>query len=108
MFDEIEKFYILKTDRNYCKGEIVFDKPDDNYKLGVDYEIRHGFTTHSIQGETAKHNLFIDDAHMEATAIYTALSRAEYLKNIYIVNYSDNEDNLQEEEFDVDELYAMM
>ena len=45
---------------------------------------------------------------MEATAIYTALSRAEYLKNIYIVNYSDNEENLQEEEFDVDELYAMM
>ena len=108
MFDEIEKFYILKTDRKYCKGEIVFDKPDDNYKLGLHYEIRHGFTTHSIQGETAKQNLFIDDAYMEATAIYTALSRAEYLKNIYIVNYSDNEENLQEEEFDVDELYAMM
>ena len=87
MFNEVEKYYILKTDRIYCKGEIAFDKPDDKYKLGVDYEIRHGFTTHSIQGETAKNNLFIDDAYMEATAIYTALSRAEYLKNIYIVEY---------------------
>ena len=104
MFNEVEKYYILKTDRNYCKGEIVFDKPADNYKLGIQYEIRHGFTTHSIQGETAKQQLFIDDAHMEATAIYTALSRAEYLKNIYIV-----ENNvIEEEEFDADDLYAMM
>ena len=116
MFNDVEKFYILKTDRNYCKGQIVFDKPNDKYKLGVDYEIRHGFTTHSIQGETAKNNLYIDNAYMEATAIYTALSRAEYLKNIYIVEYSDggegeeeefNHYDLYEEDFDADELYAM-
>ena len=112
MFNDVEKFYILKTDRKYCKGEIVFDKPDDKYILDTDYEIRHGFTTHSIQGETAKNNLYIDDAYMEATAIYTALSRAEYLKNIYIVEYSDNDEGdnhfEEEEEFDIDELYAMV
>jgi len=114
MYNDVDKYYILKTDRNYCKGEIVFDKPNDNYKLDTDYEIRHGFTTHSIQGETAKNKLFIDNAYMEATAIYTALSRAEYLKNIYIVNYEEEQEEEEEnyfeeeEEFDIDDLYAMV
>ena len=114
MYNDVDKYYILKTDRNYCKGEIVFDKPNDNYKLDTDYEIRHGFTTHSIQGETATNKLFIDNAYMEATAIYTALSRAEYLKNIYIVNYEEEQEEEEEnyfeeeEEFDIDDLYAMV
>ena len=93
MFHDVEKYYILKTDRKYCKGGIIFDKPDENYKQrtgdmkakDADYEVRHAYTIHSIQGETAKHNLFIDARMMEAEAIYTALSRAEYLHQIYFV-----------------------
>ena len=85
MFHDVDKYYILKTDRKYCKGGIVFDKPDNNYKIDIDYEVRHAYTIHSIQGETAKHNLFIDARMMEPEAIYTALSRAEYLHQIYFV-----------------------
>ena len=80
-----EKYYVLKTDRKYCKGEILFEKPD-NLIDGDDYEKRHAFTIHSIQGETAKHNLYIGNTYIEPTGIYTALSRAEYLSNIYWVN----------------------
>ena len=85
LFHDVEKYYILKTDRKYCKGGIIFDKPDENYKIDTDYEVRHAYTIHSIQGETAKHNLFIDARMMEPEAIYTALSRAEYLHQIYFV-----------------------
>ena len=91
---DVEKYYILKTDRKYCKGGIVYEKPDDSYKQRIgnmkekeaDYEVRHAYTIHSIQGETAKFNLFIDARMMESEAIYTALSRAEYLHQIYFVS----------------------
>lgn len=85
LFCDVEKYYVLKTDRIYCKGGILYDKPDENYKLDTDYEVRHAYTIHSIQGETAKNNLFIDARMMEPEAIYTALSRAEYLHQIYFV-----------------------
>ena len=85
MLKDVEKYYILKTDRKYCKGEIVYERPDKNYKINVDYEIRHAYTVHSIQGETAHHNLYIDDKYVEPEIIYTALSRAEYLSQIYII-----------------------
>lgn len=86
MFKNIEKYYILKTDKKYCKGEIVYDKPDEEYyKVNVDYETRHAYTIHSIQGETAQYNLYIDDKYIEPEAIYTALSRAKYLSQIYII-----------------------
>jgi len=94
MFKDIEKFYILKTDRNYCKGDIVYERPNSEYykqknhndkKVTGDYELRHAYTVHSIQGETAKYNLYIDDKYVEPEIIYTALSRAEYLSQIYII-----------------------
>lgn len=82
-----KKYYILKTDRIYCKGQIVINKPNENYVEGVDYEQRNAYTIHSIQGETAKNKLFIDNPNMniEETAVYTALSRAEYLNQIYLI-----------------------
>ena len=87
MFKHIEKYYILKTDKKYCNGEIVYEKPDpEYYKEGVDYQLRHAYTIHSIQGETAKHNLYVDNKYIEPRAIYTALSRAEYLSQIYIID----------------------
>tara|TARA_R100001079_G_scaffold111027_1_gene89113 strand:- start:1049 stop:4006 length:2958 start_codon:yes stop_codon:yes gene_type:complete len=87
MFKHIEKYYIIKTDKKYCNGEIVYEKPDpEYYKEGVDYQLRHAYTIHSIQGETAKHNLYVDNKYIEPRAIYTALSRAEYLSQIYIID----------------------
>jgi len=94
MFKHIEKYYIIKTDKKYCNGEIVYERPDNEYynedvdrsgKTG-DYQLRHAYTIHSIQGETAKHNLYVDNKYIEPRAIYTALSRAEYLSQIYIIN----------------------
>lgn len=80
-----KKYYVLKTDRNYCKGEILYKKPNDDYKEGLDYELRNAYTIHSIQGETAKNKLYIHNSYMEATAVYTALSRAEYLEQINLI-----------------------
>ena len=47
-----------------CKalnGEILSsDKPPKN----IPHEVQHAFTIHSIQGETAKHLLFVDARRM--------------------------------------------
>ena len=87
MFKHIDKFYIIKTDKQYSNGEIVYERPDPQYyKEDVDYEIRHAYTIHSIQGETSDYNLYLDKKFMEPQAIYTALSRAKYLSQIFIIN----------------------
>ena len=135
LLTDSKKYYVLKTDRNYCKGEILYKKPyqytaeeewkypqyhgnlsmgfedfktclwfkkdykkslniNDEEKIitktpsyveGVDYELRNAYTIHSIQGETAKNKLYIHNSYMEATAVYTALSRAEYLEQINLI-----------------------
>lgn len=94
LLSDSKKYYVLKTDRIYCKGEILYNKPNDNYKEVVvengvkkdgDYELRNAYTIHSIQGETAKNKLYIHNSYMEATAVYTALSRAEYLHQINLI-----------------------
>ena len=56
MFKHIEKYYCKENNRVYCNGDIIIgEKPD------CKSELRHAYTTHSIQGETAYNNLFIDD-----------------------------------------------
>ena len=77
-----EKYYVTENNRLYCNGDIVIgEKP--NCKC----EIRHCFTTHFIQGKTAKHNLFIDSNRMyESRMFYTAISRARNLDQIYILD----------------------
>ena len=79
------KYYILRTDNKYAKGEILHDKPSEEYKENIDYEKRNAYTIHSIQGETAENMIYINSDYMEPTAIYTALSRAKYLKQIKII-----------------------
>jgi hypothetical protein len=78
----IEKYYVLENNRLYCNGEIVIgEKP-----IKTKSEIRHCFTTHSIQGETAEFNLFIDSKKMfDSRMFYTAISRARYLHQIFII-----------------------
>ena len=77
-----EKYYITANSREFSKGEIIIgSKPD------AKCEIRHCFTSHSIQGETAKHKLFIDSSTMFCPRVfYTSLSRAQYMEQIFIIN----------------------
>lgn len=81
MFSSMEKYYCLENTREFSNGDIVIgEKP--NCKC----EIRHAYTVHSIQGETAKNNLFIVANNMwDSRLFYTALSRAQYLSQIKII-----------------------
>ena len=82
-FDK-EKYYVKDNNKLYCNGDIVItnEKPDK-----CSCEIRHCFTTHSIQGETAQFKLFIDSNKMfDSRMFYTAISRAKSLDQIYIID----------------------
>lgn len=59
-FDE-EKYYIKANNSEMSNGDIVFSskKPE-----GCNSEVRHHFTTHSIQGETIESRIFIDISKM--------------------------------------------
>lgn len=82
MFGNIEKYYCKENNRLYSNGQIVIgNKPE------CKSELRHAYTTHSIQGETAYHNLYIENSQMfNARMFYTALSRAKTLSQIYIIS----------------------
>ena len=78
----LEKYIVLDNTLNLCNGELVYEKPDDK----VNYELRHGYTIHSIQGETAKDKLFIEMNNMRSLRmLYTAFSRAQYLEQIILI-----------------------
>ena len=50
------------------------------------YEKRHGFTIHSVQGETYEGKIFIDIRNMfDLTMLYTAVSRARRSDQIHII-----------------------
>lgn len=87
----VEKYYITKNNRIYSNGEIIIgEKP-----LDCTCEIRHSFTTHSIQGETAHHKLYIDSSKMfNSRLFYTALSRAKTLDQIFIIESNLEMDKL--------------
>lgn len=79
-FDK-EKYYIHKKTGNYCNGDIVISdvKPPSS-------DIKHAFTCHAIQGETIKNKIFIDTRNLfENQMLYTALSRAQYGNQIYLI-----------------------
>jgi hypothetical protein len=84
---EMKKLYITSNSRQYSNGEILItnEKP-----IGVSSEERYCYTTHSIQGETAYNKLFIDISKMfDERMFYTALSRAQYLDQIYLISMND-------------------
>lgn len=83
MFPGMPKYYITDNTRLHQNGEIVIgEKPQD-----CKCEIRHCFTTHSIQGETAEFKLYIDSSTMfDSRMFYTAISRARKLSQIYLFN----------------------
>ena len=86
-FEGIPKFQVKNNTRDYCNGDIIFERVK-----GVKVEKRHGYTIHAIQGETAEHKLFIDMTKMKSLQMfYTALSRARSWKQIYLIKPSCKE-----------------
>jgi len=83
LFPDMKKYYITDNTRLHQNGEIVIgEKPQD-----CKCELRNCFTAHSIQGETAEYQLFIDSSTMfDSRMFYTAISRARRLSQIYLFN----------------------
>jgi hypothetical protein len=81
IFTHLEKYYCRENNRVYSNGDIIIgEKPD------CKCELRHAYTTHSIQGETALNNLFIESSKMFDTRMfYTAISRAKTLDQVFII-----------------------
>jgi len=83
---EQDKYYVMENNRLYCNGDVIIGEKPENCKC----EVRHCFTTHSIQGETALCNLFIDSSKMfDSRMFYTAISRAKSIDQIFIINNTD-------------------
>ena len=78
----IEKYKVKNNTRDFNNGDIIFNKVKK-----VQTELRHGYTIHSVQGETFKKNIYIDMRRMvDYRLFYTAISRAEYHTQIFLVN----------------------
>ena len=78
-FKHLEKYSVLENSRDYSNGEIVIGPKPHKVRC----ELRHAFTVHSIQGETAKNKLFIDlDRFRSMKMLYTAMSRAKRMDQI--------------------------
>jgi len=86
MFKDIEKYKVTSNTRDYKNGEIVFDKNIKSQK-----EFRHGYTIHSVQGETFNNKIYIDirsrkgKTLMQNRLFYTAISRARYFSQLHLI-----------------------
>jgi len=76
------KFMVLKKTGKFYNGDIVHQL-EEPLEVDKNCELRHGFTVHSVQGETVEGNVF---AALEATSdnrvLYTLVSRARRLSQI--------------------------
>lgn len=80
-FKHLEKYRIEKNSRDYNNGEIVYKKIDK-----IDMVLKHGFTIHCIQGETASNKLYIDATKNKSLRmLYTAISRARTIEQIIFI-----------------------
>ena len=85
-FSHLKKYKVLENANGYYNGDIVYEKPN------VENELRHGYTVHSVQGETFDGTIFIDTEHIhirnpkeDLRMLYTAISRARRLEQIVLV-----------------------
>jgi len=76
------KWKTKERSNGYCNGDIVIgDKP-----LKVKCENRHGYTIHSVQGETYEETIYIDARKIKSGRMgYTAISRARRWEQIKII-----------------------
>jgi hypothetical protein len=81
IFKDIPKYKCEVNTRDFSNGDIMYEKVK-----GIQQEFRHGFTVHSIQGETFTETIYIDMRHMtDIKMFYTAISRAKEAKQIKLV-----------------------
>ena len=81
-YGEFKKWYVLANNRDFSNGMILIQ--DEKPKIKC--EIRHAFTIHAIQGETAETRLFIDINNMYCVKmLYTAISRARKWNQIIFI-----------------------
>lgn len=79
------KYLVKKRTGPYYNGDIVHEVKEP-LVLGSSCELRHGFTTHSVQGTTVEGRLFIDvSALSDNKLIYTAISRARKIDQVMLV-----------------------
>ena len=82
------KLKLMENKNGYYNGNIVYEKIKN-----IRSEQRHGYTIHSVQGETYEHKIFMDFYHIfsqdritNLKMFYTAVSRARTLDQIYIIS----------------------
>lgn len=81
MFADLDKFMVKENNTLYNNGEIVYEQVNN-----VKMDRQHGFTIHSIQGETATRNLYIDIRKQKSLRMmYTAISRAKTIQQIHLI-----------------------
>ena len=83
-YKHLEKYSIKENTLDYSNGQIIIGpKPKK-----VSCELRHSYTVHACQGETATHKLFIEIDKMKSLKmIYTAMSRARTLDQIQFISW---------------------
>ena len=76
------KFKCKENLRDYSNGDILIaDKAPEG-----DWEVRHGYTIHSVQGETYEETIYIDSNRLfDSRMAYTAISRARRWEQIKII-----------------------
>lgn len=85
MFKHLEKYKVLemgfeKDESKVYNGTIKYKKPKTKH------ELRHGFTIHSMQGKTVNDNkLYIHDNINSLQMLYTAISRAVSIDQLFII-----------------------
>jgi len=80
----LEKKYKVET--NFTRDGVRYNTGDIVFEDIGNCELRHGFTVHSVQGETFRGKIFIDMRYLDDTRmLYTALSRANYWEQLYMV-----------------------
>lgn len=81
MFKDLKKWYVNKTTEYHNNGDIIISEEQPKNSV-----IRHAFTAHSIQGETAQFMLFINSKKLQdIRGFYTAVSRAKTYEQILVI-----------------------
>ena len=84
----IQKYIVQANNHEYSNGEIVISTTPPPVK----HEIVHAGTIHGAQGLDAEANLFIDPRKFfEQEHPYTALSRAQYLDKVFMIEIPEEE-----------------
>ena len=81
-YKHLHKYSVLENTRDYSNGDIIIGPKPEKVRC----EMRHAYTVHSVQGETAKNKLFIDiNKFTSVKMLYTAMSRCRRVDQIVFI-----------------------